>query len=163
MRLKVIAVGTRLPEWQQQGYREYARRMPRELGMELTEIPSPRRGKGAHSAQAIDKESERMLAALGRNDYVVALDRPGTQLDTESLAGLLETWLGAGRDVALLIGGADGLSRGCRERAQLSWSLSNLTFPHGLVRLMVAEQLYRAWSILRNHPYHRGGRGGRGG
>ena len=156
MRLKVVAVGTRLPEWQQQGFREYARRLPRELRIELVEIAAAARAKGAPTARAVDKESERMLMALGRDDYVVALDRPGTQLDTESLAGLLRTWLGGGRDVALLIGGADGLSQACRERAELSWSLSELTFPHGMVRLMVVEQLYRAWSIIANHPYHRG-------
>lgn len=157
MRLKVVAVGTRLPEWQQQGYREYARRLPRELRIELVEIAPAARGKTTTTAQAIEKESERMLAALARDDYVVALDRPGTQLDTESLAGLVETWLGGGRDVALLIGGADGLSQACRERAELSWSLSELTFPHGMVRVMVAEQLYRAWSIVARHPYHRSG------
>jgi len=159
MRLKVVAVGTRLPEWQQQGFREYARRLPRELPLELVEIPAATRGKTTTTAQSVEKESARMLAALGRSDYVVALDRPGIQYDTESLAGLLETWLGQGRDVALLIGGADGLSDACRQRADSQWSLSELTFPHGMVRLMVAEQLYRAWSILHNHPYHRAGRG----
>lgn len=157
MRLKVVAVGTRLPEWQRQGFREYARRLPRELGMDVVEISAAARGKSTPTAQAVEKESERMLAAIARGDYVVALERGGIQYDTESLAGLLETWLGQGRDVALLIGGADGLSDGCRQRADLHWSLSELTFPHGMVRLMVAEQLYRAWSILRNHPYHRGG------
>lgn len=157
MRLKVVAVGARLPEWQQQGFREYARRLPRELRPQLVEIPAAKRGKSTPTAQAIGKESERMLAALGRDDYVVALDRPGTQLDTESLAGVLQGWLGSGRDVAMLIGGADGLSEDCRARADLSWSLSALTFPHGMVRVMVAEQLYRAWSIVSNHPYHRGG------
>ena len=156
MRLKVVAVGTRLPDWQQQGFREYARRLPRELRIELVEIAAAARAKSTPAARAVDKESERMLSALGANDYVVALERGGIQYDTESLAGLLETWLGQGRDVALLIGGAGGLSEACRQRSDLHWSLSELTFPHGMVRMMVAEQLYRAWSILRNHPYHRG-------
>lgn len=97
-----------------------------------------------------------MLAAIARNDYVIALDQPGTQYTTEDLAGLLDTWLGQGRDLALLIGGADGLSDACRTRADLRWSLSDLTLPHGLARVLAAEQIYRAWSILRGHPYHRG-------
>lgn len=156
MRIRVVAVGTRLPDWQQQGFREYARRLPRECAMELVEIAAATRGKNTPVAKAIEKESDAILAALGRNDYVVALDRPGTQYATEDLAGLLETWLGQGRDVAMLIGGADGLSDACRTRADLRWSLSHLTLPHGLVRVLVAEQVYRAWSILRGHPYHRG-------
>ena len=156
MRVKVIAVGTRLPGWQQQGFREYARRLPRECAVELTQIPAATRGKSTPTRQAIRKESERMLAAVASNDYVIALDQPGTQYGTEELAGLLQMWLAQGRDLAMLIGGADGLSHACRTRAELRWSLSDLTLPHGLVRVLVAEQVYRAWSILRRHPYHRG-------
>jgi 23S rRNA (pseudouridine1915-N3)-methyltransferase len=156
MRVKVIAVGTRLPGWQRQGFQEYARRLPRECAMELTEIPAARRGKSTPTRQAIGKESDRMLATVARNDYVVALDQPGTQCSTEQLAGLLKMWLAQGRDLAMLIGGADGLSDACRTRAELRWSLSGLTLPHGLVRVLVAEQVYRAWSILGGHPYHRG-------
>jgi 23S rRNA (pseudouridine1915-N3)-methyltransferase len=157
MRVRIVAVGTRLPGWQKQGFEEYARRLPKECAVELVEIPAATRGKSTPTQQAIEKESDRMLAALGRNDYVIALDQPGTQYPTEDLAGLLETWLGQGRDVAMLIGGADGLSDACRARADLRWSLSELTLPHGLVRVLVAEQVYRAWSVLRGHPYHRGG------
>jgi 23S rRNA (pseudouridine1915-N3)-methyltransferase len=157
MRVKVVAVGTRLPAWQQQGFEDYARRLPKECAMALTEIPAATRAKSKPTAQAIGKESERMLAALGRNDYVVALDQPGARYSSEELAGLLDTWLTQGRDLAMLIGGADGLSDACRGRAELRWSLSDLTLPHGLVRVLVAEQIYRAWSILRGHPYHRGG------
>ena len=93
---------------------------------------------------------------MAKNDYVIALDQPGTQHSSEGLAELLQTWLSQGRDLAMLIGGADGLSDACRRRADLHWSLSHLTLPHGLVRVLVAEQVYRAWSILRSHPYHRG-------
>ena len=156
MRINVVAVGTRLPAWQQQGFQEYAKRLPRECALTLTEIPAAARGKARPTRQMVDKESDRMIAAIGRNDYVVALDRPGTQYSTEELAGLLETWLGRGGDVAMLIGGADGLADACRSRADLHWSLSELTLPHGLVRVLVAEQVYRAWSVLRGHPYHRG-------
>ena len=156
MRVNLIAVGTRLPGWQQQGYQEYARRMPRECAMQLTEIPAAMRNKGKPTKQAIQKESDRMLSALANNDYVIALDQSGAQYSSEDLAGRLNTWLGQGRDIAMLIGGADGLSDACRSRAELRWSLSDLTLPHGLVRVMVAEQVYRAWSILQGHPYHRG-------
>ncbi len=156
MRVKMIAVGTRLTGWQQQGFQEYARRLPRECAMELTEIPAATRGKATPTKQAIQKESDRLLAALAKNDFVIALDQPGTQYRSEKLAELLGTWLSQGRDVAMLIGGADGLSDACRRRADLRWSLSDLTLPHGLVRVIVAEQIYRAWSILRGHPYHRG-------
>jgi len=156
MRIKVVAVGTRLPGWQQQGFQEYAKRLPRECAMTCTEIPAATRGKSRPTKQMIEKESDRMLAAIARNDYVIALDQPGTQYTTEDLAGLLDTWLGQGRDLALLIGGADGLSDACRTRADLRWSLSDLTLPHGLARVLAAEQIYRAWSILRGLPYHRG-------
>ena len=156
MRIKVVAVGTRLPGWQQQGFQEYAKRLPRECAMTCTEIPAATRGKSRPTKQMIEKESDRMLAAIARNDYVIALDQPGTQYTTVDLAGLLDTWLGQGRDLALLIGGADGLSDACRTRADLRWSLSDLTLPHGLARVLAAEQIYRAWSILRGHPYHRG-------
>lgn len=156
MRVKIIAVGTRLPAWQQQGFQEYARRLPKECAMALMEIPAATRTKSRPTEQAIRKESDRMLAAIASSDYVIALEQPGAQYSSEDLAGLLATWLGQGRDLALLIGGADGLSDACRTRAELRWSLSDLTLPHGLVRVLVAEQLYRAWSILRGHPYHRG-------
>ena len=156
MRIKVIAVGTRLPGWQQQGFQEYARRLPRECALELTEIPAATHTRSKPTKQAIQKESHRLLAAVAKNDYVVALDQPGAQYSSEDLSGLLATWLAQGRDLAMLIGGADGLSDACKSRADLRWSLSDLTLPHGLVRVMVAEQVYRAWSILHGHPYHRG-------
>ena len=156
MRVKIVAVGTRLPAWQQQGFEQYARRLPKECAMELIEIPAATRAKSTPTRQAIEKESKRMLAVLSKNDYVIALDQTGTQYGSEALAAQMEVWLSMGRDLAMLIGGADGLSHDCRTRAELRWSLSDLTLPHGLVRVLVAEQVYRAWSILRGHPYHRG-------
>ena len=156
MRINVIAVGTRLPAWQQDGFRDYARRLPKECAMVLTEIPAATRVKSKSTPQSIRKESDRVLAAVARNDYVVALDQPGVQYASEDLAALLDTWLAQGRDLAMLVGGADGLSDACLGRADLRWSLSDLTLPHGLARVVLAEQLYRAWTILRGHPYHRG-------
>jgi 23S rRNA (pseudouridine1915-N3)-methyltransferase len=156
MRIQLVAVGTRLPQWQQQGFQEYARRLPKECAMQLTEIPAAARAKSKPTKQAIQKESERMLAAVDKSDYVVALDQPGTQYSSEDLSALLAAWLAQGRHLSMLIGGADGLSDACRSRADLRWSLSDMTLPHGLVRVMVAEQMYRAWSILHGHPYHRG-------
>ncbi len=155
MRCRLIAAGTRLPEWVGAGFHDYQRRLRRPLTLELVEIPvAPRRdGEPAHSAVA--REGAAMLAALRADDHVVALDVAGTALGTAQLAEWLARRLQAGRPVALLIGGPDGLAPACLGRAEFRWSLSPLTFPHGLVRVLVAEQLYRAASILAGHPYHR--------
>lgn len=153
MLLKLLAVGTKLPQWIQQGYREYAQRMPRECRLELFEIALGARSATAEKARA--DECERMLRAIRREDYVIALDVTGKQFDTPKLAQHLQEWMFGGHDVAFCIGGPDGLGAECIDRANLRWSLSPLTFPHSLVRVMVAEQLYRAATILKNHPYHR--------
>ena len=154
MRLRVIAAGTRMPAWVKDGTREYARRLPPEYRFEVIEIPlaDPKRG----AARALDEEGARMLAAVGARDRVVSLAVEGRRLSTEELAGRLGRWQQDGRDVAFLIGGPEGLAPKCLERSELRWSLSPLTFPHALVRILLAEQLYRAWSILVGHPYHRG-------
>lgn len=157
MRVHLVAVGTRLPAWQQEGFAEYAKRLPRECALELVEIPAARRSKNTDTRRAVKTEGERMLAVLPRDALVIALDQGGRSHDTEELARLLARWLEQGRDVALLVGGADGLAPDCLTRAEARWSLSPLTLPHGLVRVLLAEQLYRAWSILQGHPYHRGG------
>ncbi|HLF98795.1 MAG TPA: 23S rRNA (pseudouridine(1915)-N(3))-methyltransferase RlmH [Methylococcaceae bacterium] len=155
MRLELIAVGERMPAWVREGYDEYAKRLPRECALHLREIEPGARGKSQDPARAVALEGERMLAALPKGARVVALDVKGVEHATEELAGRLETWLADGRDVALLVGGPDGLAPECLARAEERWSLSRLTLPHPLVRVVLAEQLYRAWSILRNHPYHR--------
>jgi 23S rRNA (pseudouridine1915-N3)-methyltransferase len=155
MRLELIAVGERMPSWVRDGYEEYARRLPRECALILREIEPGARGKSQDNARAVATEGERMLAAVPKGARVVALDVKGAEHSTEELAARLETWLADGRDVALLVGGPDGLAQECLSRAEERWSLSRLTLPHPLVRVVLAEQLYRAWSILRNHPYHR--------
>jgi 23S rRNA (pseudouridine1915-N3)-methyltransferase len=155
MRIHLIAVGTRMPQWVVQGYRDYARRLPRECCLQLVEIPPGRRSKAQAAVTAQLEEGRHMLAAVPKICTVVALDVAGHAWSTAELATQLDRWLGSGRDVALLVGGPDGLAPDCLARAEHRWSLSTLTFPHALVRILVAEQLYRAWSILSNHPYHR--------
>ncbi len=155
MRLHLIAVGNRMPAWVSDGYRDYARRMPPECRLELTEIAPGKRSAKADVARILDAEGKRMLAALPSGCRVIALEVDGKSWDTRLLAKRLGEWLQAGQDIALLVGGPEGLSSACRERAELCWSLSPLTFPHPLVRVVLAEQLYRAWTLLSGHPYHR--------
>ena len=155
MNIHLLAVGNRMPGWVEEGYREYAKRLPAECALHLVEIPPGRRGKGADIARALREEGERMLKAIPGNSRVVTLEVEGRPWTTEALAQRLGDWMAGGRDVALLVGGPEGLSAECLARAEQRWSLSPLTLPHPLVRVLLAEQLYRAWSILRNHPYHR--------
>lgn len=155
MQIHLIAVGTRMPGWVNDGFEDYARRLPRECRLVLTEIPAATRGKSRTTEQNRDEEGRRMLAAVPRDALVIALDEHGKTRDTLALARELDDWLASGRDVALLVGGADGLSPACRAAAAHSWSLSPHTFPHALVRVLLAEQLYRAWTVTRGHPYHR--------
>lgn len=155
MRIHFLAVGQRVPDWVGQGYDEFARRLPPECRLSLTEIPAARRSKGAEVARLREAEGERLLAALPRGAYAVALDVRGAAWSTEQLAARLADWMQAGRDVALLAGGPDGLAPACLQRADAVWSLSTLTLPHALVRIVVAEQIYRAWTVYKGHPYHR--------
>ncbi len=155
MKLTIVAVGTRMPDWVQAGYNEYAKRMPRECALALREIPLATRGKNTDTARAIERESEAMLAAIPTQERVIALDVLGHLQSTPLLADALRNWQMEGGNTSLLIGGPDGLSAECISRASQRWSLSRLTLPHPLVRIVLAEQLYRAWSLLNNHPYHR--------
>lgn len=156
MHIHLIAVGTRMPAWVKAGYAEYAARLPRECRLRLVEIPAGKRGKHADLKRIRQTESERLLAAVPAGAKVIVLDESGRQWTTEGLAAELNAWLQGGRDTAFLIGGPEGLDPVCHARAEQVWSLSKLTLPHPLVRVVVAEQLYRAWSIVSNHPYHRG-------
>jgi len=155
MNIHFICVGQRMPRWVQEGYAEYAKRMPSECALRLTEIAPGRRGKGADIARALRDEGERMLAAIPKGCQVLALDVKGKSWDTEQLSKKMSEWMADGRDLALLVGGPEGLADMCLQQANGRWSLSALTMPHPLVRVVVAEQLYRALSLLRNHPYHR--------
>jgi 23S rRNA (pseudouridine1915-N3)-methyltransferase len=145
VRIRLIAVGQKMPAWVAEGWATFAKRMPRDCALELVELAAGQRGRKSETVRARRDEGERMLAALGDGVHVVALDVTGRSWDTPALAKRLEGWRAGGRDVALR----------CLERADERWSLSPLTFPHMLVRVIVAEQLYRAWSLLTNHPYHR--------
>jgi 23S rRNA (pseudouridine1915-N3)-methyltransferase len=155
MKCRLIAAGTRLPEWINEGFREYQKRLRSPLVLDLVEIPVATRRVGESPERAIAREGERMLAALGREDYVVSLDVTAKMMSTEQLSRWLAERLRDARPLALLIGGPDGLAEACQLRANQSWSLSPLTLPHGLVRVLLAEQIYRAMSLLAGHPYHR--------
>lgn len=155
MKVKIVAVGTKMPKWVVDGTNEFTKRLPRDLQIEFVEVPLGNRSKGADVKKAIQSESKAILDAISERDWVVALEVRGKAWTTEALAKQLEGWQMRGGNVCLLIGGPDGLSDECRAKADQQWSLSALTLPHPLVRILLAEQLYRAYSINQNHPYHR--------
>ncbi len=155
MRISIIAVGTKMPTWVNAGVEEYGKRMPRELKLQWREIPLARRGRDNDTEKLRAREGEQMLRAVPAGDQLIALDVRGKRLSTEQLAARLGDWQMSGDNYSLLIGGPDGLSAEVLQRAQQRWSLSDLTLPHPLVRILLAEQLYRAWTITVNHPYHR--------
>lgn len=164
MRIRLLAVGNKQPSWVEEGFNDYLKRFSKGYYVELVEIPAEKRNKISNLRlkqaegsiqQLIEREGEKLLAAIKPSHKVIALDVKGQSWSTEKLAQNLEKWQGDGRHIDMLIGGPDGLSAGCLKKAELSWSLSPLTLPHPLVRIIVIEQLYRAYSILQNHPYHR--------
>lgn len=155
MRVRVVAAGTRLPEWMNAGFEDYARRMPAESRLELREIAVARAKASGDVERAKRDEGAKMLAAIPDATYVVALDVLGRPLDTAALSRWWAKRLQDGRDLAFLIGGPDGLAPACLARADEKLSLSQLTLPHGLARVVLAEALYRAVSLLKGHPYHR--------
>lgn len=155
MLIRLIAVGTRMPAWVEAGVAEYRKRLPPEIQFEIREISLAQRGKNADIVRALQQEGDAMLAAIGARDFVIALDVKGKSISTEQFAVDLAKWQQNGDPVSILVGGPDGLAASCLDRAQQRWSLSALTLPHPIVRVVFAEQLYRAWSINNNHPYHR--------
>ena len=155
MRLKMLAAGTRLPRWVDEAYADYAGRFGHDCRLDLTEIELGRRGKGLPTEAATREEGRRMLAAVDPGDFVVTLEVTGKRLTTEQLAQWFEKRRADGRDVAFLIGGPDGLAGECLARADERLSLSDLTLPHGLARVLLVEQLYRVLTLSRGHPYHR--------
>lgn len=144
-----------MPNWVNEGYHDYAKRFPPAIQLELIEIPLNKRLKNSDIPRLIAEETKLMLSHIQTHDHVIALEIKGKHWNTEELSQQLEKWLGQGQTICLLVGGPEGLSSGSLARAHEKWSLSNLTFPHPLVRVILAEQLYRAWSIYSNHPYHR--------
>lgn len=157
MKIHLLAVGTKMPDWVTQGYNEYAHRLPAKCSLHLKEIPAEKRSKNSNIKAVMQKEADKLTAAIPNNCRVVALDVKGQAWSTEKLATRLQNWMMGGQDIALLVGGPDGLADELLALAQEKWSLSKLTFPHPLVRVILAEQLYRAFTITENHPYHRAG------
>ena len=155
MKLWILAVGNKMPGWVNEAFAEYAKRMPREARIELLEIKPEKRAGGKTVEQMQASEMERILAALPAGATPVMLDERGQEMSTLELSGDMKIWLQDGCDVAFVIGGADGLHPNLRQRASRLWSLSRLTLPHGMVRVLLAEQLYRAMTVIQGHPYHR--------
>ena len=155
MKLVIVAVGTRMPAWVSAGFDDYARRMPREAPLTLVEVKAEPRTTGKPVATLMAQEASRIEAALPARALRVVLDEHGADLDTATLARRLDGWLADGRDVAFIVGGPDGLAPAIKASADATLRLSSLTLPHALVRPLLAEALYRAVSLLKNHPYHR--------
>ena len=155
MRVTILSVGHKMPAWISDGFQEYARRMPPEVRVELVELKPEERGAGKNEARAKAIEGERLLAAVPDGGTLLALDERGKAVTTKGLSVMLGEWMRDASHPVFAIGGADGLDEAVKERAAKLVSLSSLTLPHGLVRVVLAEQLYRAWSILARHPYHR--------
>ena len=154
MRVTLCAVGTRPPSWVEQGFTEYSRRLPKDNRLDLVEVPAADRRNGRGPERWKEEEAERLLQAAGDRRRIV-LDVTGRPWSTEDLAVRMEDWRMEGRDPALLVGGPDGLAQRVLDGAEARWSLSALTLPHALVRILVAEQVYRAWTLITGHPYHR--------
>lgn len=155
MKIRLLAVGGKMPDWVTTGFHEYSKRLPHEMTLELIELPLGHRGKGADMARAIRQEGDAMLAAIPKGDRIIALEVKGRSWSTEQLADKVSEWQMDGRNISLLVGGPDGLDPRCVAMADQKWSLSGLTLPHPLVRVILAEQVYRAWTIIQGHPYHK--------
>lgn len=155
MRIYLVSVGQKMPGWVNEGYQEYAKRLPRECALQLIEVQPFKAGKSSSSDVVKQNEADRIRQSLPKNVHLVALHERGKRGDTVAFSQRLKQWLELGKDVAIVIGGADGLHPDFIAEAQEVISLSDMTFPHPLVRVIFAEQIYRAWSLLHNHPYHR--------
>jgi len=155
MKIKLIAVGHKMPHWVELAFQTYAQRLPKDCQLELIEINAAKRSKNQLANKWCEQEGLDILKVVTASDWVIALDVKGASWTTEKLAKQIQNWQGKGCNISLLVGGPDGLSKACLNRANQTWSLSALTFPHPLVRVILAETIYRAWSVTVNHPYHR--------
>ncbi|WP_350282543.1 23S rRNA (pseudouridine(1915)-N(3))-methyltransferase RlmH [Nitrosomonas sp.] len=155
MKFHILAVGNKMPDWIREGYMEYCQRMPKEAELLLVEIKPEKRVGSKNTRQLLQAESERIQTVLPSGCYIIVLDESGKQVTTMKLAEMMDRWMEFGQDVAFIIGGADGLHQDIKQMAHEKLALSAMTLPHGLARVLLAEQLYRAFSINRNHPYHR--------
>lgn len=154
MKLRIISVGHKMPSWVETACAEYTKRMPRETTVEIIDIKPEKRAAGNSTKNIQLIEAKRILEAVGK-DFCIALDEHGQEVTTLQLADKFKDWQASSRDVALIIGGADGLHTSVKQKAEWLWGLSKLTLPHAMVRVLLAEQLYRAHSVITNHPYHR--------
>jgi 23S rRNA (pseudouridine1915-N3)-methyltransferase len=155
LKITLIAIGTKMPHWVVEAYLEYSKRLPLECALKLVEISTDKRTKNTDIARLVAQEGARIIAAIPKGDYVVALTERGKLWNTREFSSQLQGWQQSGQNISLLVGGPDGLAAAVLEKADQQWSLSPLTWPHPLVRVMLAEQIYRAWSLLSHHPYHR--------
>ena len=155
MHIHIIAIGDRMPDWVGYGYKEYVKRLPTQYQPKLYELASVKRTKNSNLNRILEIESKKIKSAIPPGSHVIALDQPGKAIATEDLVNSLREWSLSGLNIAMLIGGPDGLSETCIQEADEQWSLSRMTLPHQMVRIIIAEQLYRAWSILNKMPYHR--------
>jgi len=155
MKINLVTVGGRMPAWVDEGVAQYTRRLPPEFALSVTDVPLGKRGKGMDVELAVRKEAEALLARVRPQDHVIALEVTGQRLTTQALAQRLDAIRMEGRNIVMFVGGPDGLGLSALQRADEKWSLSALTLPHPLVRILMAEQIYRAWTVLNAHPYHR--------
>tara|TARA_R110000868_G_scaffold103831_4_gene285718 strand:- start:403 stop:870 length:468 start_codon:yes stop_codon:yes gene_type:complete len=155
MKIRLLTITHKSPAWIQQGYEDYAKRLPHSCALELVEIPAEKRTANADLKRIMEREGEKMRAAIKPGNHIIALDKDGKSWTSEELSDQLGQWLQSGKNIDLLVGGPEGISPACLKLAHERWSLSALTFPHIIVKLILSEQIYRAYSILQNSPYHR--------
>jgi len=156
MKIQLIAVGTKMPSWVNEAFTVYQKRLPKQCKLELVEVPAIHRGKNADTDRILRDEATAITKAVASDALIIALDRKGKAIDTEKLSSCMRRWIDDSQDVAIIIGGPEGLDKSFMQQANQTWTLSALTFAHPLVRIMLAEQIYRGWSIIANLPYHRG-------
>jgi len=155
MQINLLAIQNKPPAWCNDGYTDYAKRLPKNYHLNLISIAAIKRNKNSDINKTLQVEGKKLLSAIPSGDIIIALDRIGTSVTTKDIACKLQKWHDSSQNISLLIGGPEGLSQECIAAAHYSWSLSSLTFPHPLVKVVLAEQIYRAWSIITKHPYHR--------